>query len=253
MTPALLVAVLLFVGLLLFIEAGFRLGSPRPASAGEPAPRGAGALEGALLGLLVLWLAVSWASALARAEDRRQLLVGEASAISTAWLRLDLLPGGAQAQARDLFRQYLELRIETFRVLPDEAASKQHLELAREVQGRLWQLALATVGASPSAVELVLGSLTEMFEYPARRAAAQATRPPPLSLGLLVALALAGALLSGRSMAAGRARQWLPAVLFAALVSASLYVSLDLDFPRPGLARVDGADQPLVDVRRAMK
>lgn len=252
MAPSLVAAVLLFVGMLLCVEVGFRLGARQLARGVDPTAPGARAVQAALLSLLVLLLAVALVGAAERARARRELLVGEANAMGTAWLRLDLLPGGAQAQARDLLRQYLELRIETFRALPDEAASREHLELAAGVQGRLWQLALATVGASPSAVELVLGSLTELFEYPARRAAAQASRPPPLLLGLLAALALAGALLVGRSLAAS-ARQWLPAGLFAALVAAAVFVLLDGDAPRPGAARVDGADQPLVDVRRAMK
>jgi hypothetical protein len=44
-----------------------------------------------------------------------KLAVEEANDIGTAWLRLDLLPAGSAASLRQLFRQYLDSPIETYR------------------------------------------------------------------------------------------------------------------------------------------
>ena len=40
---------------------------------------------------------------------------------------------------------------------------------------------------------------------------------------------------------------------FALLMTAALYIIVDLEFPRRGLIRIDAADKILVDMRREMK
>ena len=40
---------------------------------------------------------------------------------------------------------------------------------------------------------------------------------------------------------------------FAAVLSLTVYVILDLEFPRLGLIRVDAADQVLIELRESMK
>jgi hypothetical protein len=42
-------------------------------------------------------------------------------------------------------------------------------------------------------------------------------------------------------------------VFFAAVVTVTVYVILDLEYPRIGLIRVDEVDQALEDVRAGMK
>jgi len=65
-------------------------------------------------------------------------------------------------------------------------------------------------------------------------------------------LALASALLAGYGLAGGKSRGWLHSVGFAAVMAASVYVILDLEFPRLGLIRVDAFDQVLVELRANM-
>jgi hypothetical protein len=48
-------------------------------------------------------------------------------------------------------------------------------------------------------------------------------------------------------------RSWLRTVGFAVILSVAVYVILDLEYPRPGLIRIDAADHFLVDVRNTMK
>jgi hypothetical protein len=88
----LLVTVLLFPGILLFLEIGRRVGVRRRAFEGGEAGPGSGALEAAVYGLLALLIAFTFAGASARFDARRQLVVEEANAVGTAYLRIDLLP-----------------------------------------------------------------------------------------------------------------------------------------------------------------
>src|SRR5512147_2359963 len=101
----------LFVGMILLLEFGRRLGQRRQGKDEEGARAGLGAVEGAVFALLGLLIAFTFSGAASRFDARRDLIVTEANAIGTAWLRLDLLSPGAQSELRDLFRKYLDLRL----------------------------------------------------------------------------------------------------------------------------------------------
>jgi hypothetical protein len=77
--------------------------------------------------------------------------------------------------------------------------------------------------------------------------------PPSIIFGLLFGLALAASMLAGYGMAVRKARSWIHIVGFAAIMTVSVYVILDLEFPRLGLIRVDAFDQVLIELRKSMK
>jgi len=70
---------------------------------------------------------------------------------------------------------------------------------------------------------------------------------------MLFLVALASALLAGYSMAGGKDRKWLHVVGFSLVIGITVYVILDIEFPRFGLIRVDAFDQALVDLLNSMK
>ena len=86
----------LFIGILVLIGIGRRVGTRSLSREGESASKGFVAVEGALFGLLGLVLAFLFSGALSRFDWRRSLVVEEANNIGTAWLRVDLLPEDAQ-------------------------------------------------------------------------------------------------------------------------------------------------------------
>jgi hypothetical protein len=99
-------AVALSACVLVLLAIGRRIGVRQLAEEGETASKGLSAIEGAIYGLLGLILAFSFSGALTRFDARRHLVVEEANDIGTAWLRVALLPAGAQPPMRDLFRRY---------------------------------------------------------------------------------------------------------------------------------------------------
>ena len=54
-------------------------------------------------------------------------------------------------------------------------------------------------------------------------------------------------------MARGKTRSWMHIIGFAAIVAITMYVILDLEYPRLGLIRVDAVDQAMADLRQSMK
>jgi hypothetical protein len=57
-----------------------------------------------------LLLGFAFAGATSRLDTRRELIIREANAIGTAYLRLDLVPAADQPSLRALFRDYLDAR-----------------------------------------------------------------------------------------------------------------------------------------------
>ena len=55
------------------------------------------------------------------------------------------------------------------------------------------------------------------------------------------------------SLPARRADDWVHKVGFAAIVALTVYVILDIEYPRLGFIRIDAIDQVLLDVRASMK
>jgi len=63
---------------------------------------------------------------------------------------------------------------------------------------------------------------------------------------------LLGLLLAGFVLCVGKGRNWFYMLLFTTTISLTLYVIVDMEYPRYDLIRVDSADQSLIDLRALM-
>ena len=113
----------LLLATLVLLEAGRRIGAARIAADPDGAAAGVSAVEAAVFALLGLLIAFTFSGAAQRFDARRQLIIEEANAIRTAWLRLDVLSRDEQPPMRQLLREYIDSRVETYQKLPDAAAS----------------------------------------------------------------------------------------------------------------------------------
>lgn len=245
----------LFVGMLVLLEVGRRIGYARLARDPEGARVGTGTVEGAVFGLLGLLIAFTFSGAAARFDVRRELIVQETNAIGTAWLRLDLLPASAQPAIRNSFRQYVDSRLSIYQNIADIAAARAELAKSTALQKDIWTQAVAAGqldNAPPPATLLLLPALNEMFDITTTRTMATKTHPPSIIFIMLSSMALASSLLAGYSMAGGRSRSWLHTIGFAAITAAAVYVIIDIEYPRLGLIRVDDFDRALMDLRASM-
>jgi hypothetical protein len=249
---AVLFAVCLFVALLVFLELGRRWGKRQLQRDPQGARAGTAAVEGAVFALLGLLIAFTFSGAATRFDVKRDLIVQEANAIGTAWLRLDVLPADSQPALRELFRRYVDSRLAAYRQLPDVAAAKAELDRSLELQTEIWKQSVIAAKSSPTpaATTLLLPALNAMIDIVTTRTAAMVYMHPPSAIfGLLFVLALMGALFAGSAMAERKTRSSLHVAGFATILAVSAYLILDLEFPRVGVIRVDAVDQLLVDVR----
>jgi hypothetical protein len=138
--------------------------------------------------------------------------------------------------------------------VPCRAAVATAAKTDRE-NGRLPLLLVAIL----SGASLFLGMLIASGVW-RRLGVAQLTRDPeglakpPLVVFLLLAgLGLVGALLVGYGTSTIKDRSWLHTVVFAGILSLTVYVIVDLEFPRYGLIRADAAAEVLNDLRKSMR
>jgi hypothetical protein len=205
-----------------------------------------------LLGLL---LGLSFAGGTVRLDTRRQLIVQEANAVGTAYLRVDLLPPSEQPAMRNLFEQYLDARIQAFSAISDRNAYQQAIARSEQLQQQIWSTAIAASRTDPTqnVGRLLLPALNEMIDITTTRSVALSTRMPSLIYVLLVCIALVSGLLAGYAMAKRKSHSWLHMVLYAAIMAFTLYVILDLDNPRAGWIHLRNADSVLIKLRDSMR
>src|SRR6185503_14056074 len=138
----------------------------------------------------------------------------------------DFLPAAAQPALRELFRQYLDSRLETYRKLPDIAAAKAELARSLKLQGEIWSYAVSACrdSASQPAHMLLLPALNPMFDITTTRTEAMKIHPPLIIFAMVGALSLTAALLAGYSMAGGKSRSWAHMLAFSAVMALTIYV-----------------------------
>jgi hypothetical protein len=188
----------------------------------------------------------------------RAQVVDEANAIGTAYLRIDLLPAAVQPRLRGAFRSYTDARIATYKKLPDLIAASEELARSQQfaerdlVTGRLQALDCQTAGTGEM---LMMPALNEMFDIATVRLMATQMHPPTIVLRdadrARARIGPARRLPERRRQ--GQVRNGLHKVGFAAIIAFTVYVIIDIEYPRLGWIRVDAIDQVLLNVRASMK
>jgi hypothetical protein len=252
----LLYALLLFFGMLILLEAGRRFGVRRRPKESEGERGNLGTVEGAIFALFGLMVAFTFSGAASRFNEKRMLIAEEVNAIETAYLRLHLVPRQAQIELQELFRHYVDSRLETYHKLPNMAAAEIEMAKSKKIQEEIWTEAVASTrlpDSHPDAGKLLLPALNNMIDITTTRTMALQIHPPRIIYALLFGLGLICSLLAGYRMAAGQHRNWLHIFGFTVMTVIIVYVILDAEYPRGGLIHLETADQLLVRVREGMK
>jgi len=252
---AVLLALGLFAGMLLCLEAGLRMGLRRRSENKDGAGPGFTALGGAVFALLGLLVAFSFSGAAGRFEAKKHLIVEEATAIETAYLRIDLLPASARLAIREKFPHYVDARLAVYDKLPDMQAAAVEMSRAVTLQREIWDLAVAACQgiSTPGTLQLVISSLNAMIDISTARTAALQSHAPGMIFALLAVVSLVCSFMAGFDASGRKTRSWVHSIGFAAVLAIAFYMILDLEYPRVGLIRLASNDQVLIEVRHKMK
>jgi len=250
-----IVVISLFLCMLLFQEIGRRIGIRRiMKDPEEEGKAGTGLMESAIFALFGLLVAFTFSGAATRFDERRQLIAEEANAIGTAYLRLDLVAPDARSELRELFRQYLDSRLEVNKKLPDLEAAKKEWAAGVVLQNEIWTRAVTacTMQAHPVNCVVLLPAMNAMIDITATQKMHAMTHPPAIVFVLLIVLALGCSYIGGYGMARSNQHRLSHHILFAAMVTITVYAIIDIEYPRLGMIRIDAADQILIELRESM-
>jgi hypothetical protein len=255
MTGPLLLMIALFGGLLAALEVGRVIGRRRRAQGAEGdqgSEPGTAAAEGVVFALLGLLVAFTFTHSAARFDRRRELIIRQANAFGTAWLRLDTLAPDRRERIRAPMRRWLDIAGNVSAYTADERRLREALAEADRAQQEAWRQAVAALDerGEPPLKGFVLAPFNDWIDLTTERVTMDDLGLPPMVLPTLAVLALLAALLTGFEFA--RRRSPLHAVVFAGAVTFSIYIILDLNEPRSGLIRVDATDRVMRDLRASL-
>lgn len=244
-----------FLVVLIINELGFRAGARLFAVAGPDADKGLGTVEGAVFGLLGLLIAFTFTGAGNRLDVRRELIAQEANAISTSYLRLEVLGPDLSAPLRPLYREYLALRIAESRrrdVLPSDPGS---LRATEDLQARIWSGTIHALEerGQPALANPVLGALNAMIDITTSRRMAAMLHPPAIVFVSLFFISALSAFLAGHARGLSGRRSPLHSAIFGLAIAGSIYAILEIEYPRLGALTIDRSDVVLVDLLDAME
>jgi len=245
------ISLAVFVGMVLFIELGRRMGVYEIAVHGADAVSGVGRVNGAVFALFGLLVGFTFNGAAARYDSRRNLIGNELNSIGTAWERIDLLPSEMQDPIRAGFRGYVDTLVAARTTPAGIRESLRESAEAERARTELWSASVAACvqPAGEKARMMLLPALSELFSLVERERHARRIHPPKVIYVMLGLTALTASVFAGYGMAAASGRNWLYIVGVAAAIAIAGYVIIDLEYPRMGLIRVDEFDRDLVELR----
>lgn len=238
--------------LLVLAELGYRIGLRLFAAKDEARRSQIGGVQGAILGLLGLLLGFTFSMAVNRYETRRAMVLQEANAVGTAWLRAGLLPEQHRALVRDLFRRFVETRLKYQKVSDDPVQIAEGLRLGGEIENELWQHAEAAAKEAPTPITATfINALNEMIDTDAERVDASRNRIPEAVWILLVLVAAFGCLTSACGSGAQGARSGFTSTLLPLLISIVIVLIFDLLHTHQGVVSI--SQRPLIDLLQTMR
>lgn len=201
-----------------------------------------------VLGLLALLIGFTFSLSLGRYDERRQLVVQEANALGTTWLRTDLLDGTDRTRMQDVLRRYVDARVDFANAGNAEEEIQQN---ARSValQNELWQALVAGTQSfrdTPRA-SLLFTTTNESIDLAAERFAARQDHIPPRILRMLLLFAVLAAGLVGYE----RPSQRRSTLLLLLLLTLAVGLILDLDRPSTGVTHIP--QEPMTDLQRSLR
>ena len=185
--------------------------------------------------LLSLLLGFTLAMALQRIDYRRELVVDEADAISTASLRAQLLPEPYRGKVLELLREYVDTRL-AYSSAGKGPELDETVARTKKLQDRIWVQSLDVAQQKDSPINSIfLESINETFNWSEKRVAAVENRVPIPIWIMLVLVSVATCLMVGLDM---KRRFWVTILVWPLMICIVMALIADLDSPYSGVIQV---------------
>jgi hypothetical protein len=236
------ISAMLFVTIVVFNEVGFRIGRYVQSHTDNEVKTLTGSIQASVLGLLALLLGFTFSMSMQRFDNRSMALIEEANAISTAMLRVQLLPEEYKNEADQLFRDYIDLRVAIGHLdLTKTEARNAYNQKIANLQKDLWSLAISATNSDPRPVTtgVFVKSLNDVIDTQGKRNALLQMHVPEVVLILLFIVFFSSGGIMGYSAGLSGKRMIAPIVLVSVLITLIVFIIIDLDRPKRGVIQVN--------------
>jgi hypothetical protein len=238
----------LIAGIVAAHEVGFWLGS-LIRSADEPFDRQVALVRASTAALVAFLIGFAFSGAASRFIERQDIIVKEANALGTAYLRADTIAEPQRGELKGALREYTADRV---RLLSGEKRDQIELMLAK-VSGlheRMWRSAIKGTQDNAPLMAVVLPPINEVIDlHSTHLALARRHMPLPIISVLLGAAAIGVGLLGFGNGRVGRRFSLLDSV-YGVVLAVALWMTIDLDYPGMGIIRV--SNRNVVETLAAM-
>ncbi len=194
----------------------------------------------ALLGLLALLLGFSFSMVVSRFDNRRAIVLKEANAIGTAFLRAGAIQDPAATGIRKDLREYVDVRLEFYNAGADLDRIQKAIDRSGQLEKHFWAAAETVAQRNSTAVTgLLLSSLNEVIDVDAERVDALRNHLPENLFVLLIVVACCALFSLGVIEGWKGTYPWLWKFLLPMLMAIVFITLADLDRPRRGIFGVD--------------
>jgi len=236
--------------LILFVatEAGFRLGRLVQKRWPDQSESSVGAMVGAALALLGFLLAFVASLAIGIFNDRRQLVISEANAIGTTYLRAGYLAEPVGAESRQLLREYVNLRLEAL----DPAKTTAAIARSEQIHDELWMRAEMVARENPGpTTALYVSSVNEVIDLHTERLTAElGFRVPPIVVYGLYGVAILTMILLGIYNSYREKHNQIAQIIVVLILSVVFLIIVDLDRSYVGVIKIP--QEALIDLQQKL-
>ncbi len=211
-------------------------------------------LKPAIFGLMGLLIAFTFSGAMFRYDVRRDSIIAEVDAIRSAYFLLDVLEPRYQEPLREFFHQYVALRVETYRNR-SSAELQKYVSQTHSEQRQLWNQVIPITHGDAERFEkifivrILLPALNQMFSLTNTRMASATYHEPLAVYLLLIMIVFISAFILGHDLQSNQIKNNIVYLLgFFIIFTATLYVIVDMEFPRLGIIHLKYYDKPLIEL-----
>ena len=250
-------AVFLITIIILFTaaEIGFHFGKWRKRRSKDEEKGQTGTIMGATLGMLAFMLAFTFGMAGSINNARKEMVLEEANAIGTAYLRAQILPEPSSSKIKGLLHEYVDVRLKAAQAgqLKNFEQVKLAIVRSEDLHNELWALSVSLAKENSGSIfaGLFIVSLNKVIDLHSKRITAALRNRVPISIGttLYFVAILTMTLMGYQAGLTGIRSQVARFALILAFASVMLLIT-ELD--RPGKTMIKVSQQAMIDLQASM-
>ncbi len=210
------------------------------------------ALQAGLLTLSAFVLGLSFSQASARFDARRAIVITEANAIGTAWLRADQLKPADTRRFRQVLTDATAAGLAVYQSPDDPELMQRTTAPAKRDENQLWGIASSALDARGTiGLSLLVQSVNNLIDVLAQQRQALASHVPTAIVVLTLCLVTLGALSLGVRFALDGARPLILSIIY--VLAYVIVIEMMIDYDRPKTGFVSVSLTPLTEQLREMQ